>query len=162
MSFSLPLRVNGQEYSYRDIRCAGDPRLKPVAGGMTRVNYASAVEASHFHGVAQASTGMVPGKYAPNFGMSLRKESWDYVLGLMPRIGYSDFRWDWELFYGQAAIGGMKKLKLENFHFLGMTGQHTQGDAIILDISCFVQHIYEDPGDGIYGSPVQPASVVML
>lgn len=157
-----PVRINGQEYSFRDIRCGTDPRLKPVAGGLTRVRYMSAAEASHFHGVAQAPTGMVPGAYGPTAGLSMRKETWDYVLSLMPRMGYSDFRWDWELSFGRALGGGMKKIKWENFHFLGPTGEHTQGQAIILDIACYVQTIYEDPGDGVYGCPVQPAILVNL
>lgn len=162
MGLTLPLAVNGEEYSFRDIRCGGDPRLKRIAGGITAINYGNQVEASGFYGVAQAPLSMIPGAYRPNFGMSLRRQEWDYLLTLMPAQGWSDFRWDWELMIGQAQIGGMKKLRLENFHFLGPSGNHRMGDALIVDLSCFVQLIYEDVGDGIYRLPVHQPALVNL
>lgn len=162
MGFTLPLAVNGQEYSFRDIRCGGDPRLKRIAGGITAVNHTNQVAASHFHGVAQAPLSMIPGAYAPNIGMSLRRQEWDYLLTLMPAQGYSDKRWDWELMFGQAQIGGMKKLVFQNFHFLGPSGNHRQGDAIIVDVSCYVQIMYEDVGDGVLRCPVHQPGLVNL
>jgi len=158
-----PIRINGQVYSYRDLRCGGEPRLRRVAGGMTAASWNNAPSAGHAHGVGQASRGMVPGKQEPNFSLSLYKEEWDYLMtsGLLRPQGFSDQRFDWELLYGQSEAGSISRLRLTNFHFLGVVGAaYRQGEALIHDIGCYVQFIEEDPGNGIYFAPVIPSFLV--
>lgn len=158
MSFTFPIRINGQVYSYRDIRCDGDPRLGRIAQGMASMTYSNQAEATHFFGVHQGANGIIPGGVKPNFGMSLRKEEWDYLFisGVLPPLGYSDHRLDFSISYGQSEAGGISRMALTNFHLLGPSGNWKMGDAIILDIACIVESIAEDPGNGVFCSPVYP------
>jgi hypothetical protein len=162
-----PIRINGQCYSYRDLSCRGVPQLQRIAGGMVSLDWGNAADASHFHGVGQAALAMIPGASKPNFSMTLRKEEWDYLMtsGALPPApaGYSDKRFDWELHYGESEAGGISRLVLTNFHFLGVSrAGYRMGDAIVNDIACFVQFIQEDPGTGILFAPVIPPAFAVL
>lgn len=158
-----PIRINGQVYSYRDLRCAGEPRLRRLAGGMTKFSWSNVPGAKHSHGVGQASRGMVPDKLEPNVSLSVHQEEWDYLLvsGVLPPVGFSDKRIDWTLLFGQSEAGGISALRFTNFHFLGPSGSYTQGEQLILDINCFVQTIEHDPGNGVFTSPVIPSFLVI-
>lgn len=165
--FVQPIRINGQCYSYRDLACRGNPNLARIAGGMMSVDWGNAASARHFHGVGQAPLAMVPGAQEPNFSLTLRKEEWDFLMvsGLLPPApaGYSDSRFDWELHYGESEAGGISRLGLENFHFLGVTrAGYRMGDAIVHDIGCYVQFIREDPGNGLWYAPVTPPVLAVL
>ena len=167
MANPLPLRINGQTYSYRDLSCKGDPLLNRIAGGMTSFDWGNAADAKGFKGVAQASLAMVPGMQNCNVAMSLRVEEWHYLMtsGVLPPApaGYSDKRFDWELHYGQSEVGGIARLVLTNFHFLGVIrAGYKMGDALINDIGCYVDTIQEDPGNGILYSPVIPPAFAVL
>lgn len=162
MAYTFKTRVNGQVYSYRDIRCDGEPKLYRIAQGMASVDWGNQVDASLFYGVHQAATGIIPGQAKPNFAMSLRKEEWDYLLatGVLPALGYSDKRLDWEMSFGESEHGGISKIKLTNFHFLGPAGSFKMGEALILNIACIVENIEEDPGTGVWCSPVYPLELL--
>lgn len=163
--FIAPIRINGQTYSYRDLRCAGDPRLSRIAGGMTAFSFNNAAQGSPFHGVAQQSLAMIPGMQQCNVSMSLRVEEWHYLMtaGVLPPQGYSDKRFDWELLYGLSEGGGIASLRMSNFHFLGVVGgSYRMGDALVHDIGCYVDSVEENPGNGIYFSPVTPAFLVQV
>lgn len=86
MANPLPLRINGQTYSYRDLSCKGDPRLNRIAGGMTSFDWGNAADAKGFKGVAQASLAMIPGMQNCNVAISLRVEEWHYLMtaGVLP------------------------------------------------------------------------------
>ncbi len=158
-----PIRINGQVYSYRDLRCMGEPRLRRLAGGMTKASWNNTPSASHSHGVGQGSRGMVPGKLEPNFALSAHQEEWDFLFtsGVLPPVGFSDRRIDWELMFGQSEAGAISRLRMTNFHFLGAGAAYSQGEQMIVDISCFVQTIEHDHGNGVYCSPVIPTFLVV-
>ena len=64
---------------------------------------------------------------------------------------------------GQSEVGGIARFVLSNFHFLGVArAGYKMGDALVVDVGCYVDTIQEDPGNGILYSPVIPPAFAVL
>lgn len=159
----LPLRVDGNAYSYRDIRCFGLPGLERLKPYLRSIDFTNAPAAAHSHGAAQVSYGKAAGAYEPTVEIEIAEEGLDIILPLLPAVSYSDFPLNWEIIYAKAqTLPPFKRLKFTQFFFLGSRGSWAQGTTpLSRRIPCHVNIIEEDIGDGVWRCPVNPGELFL-